>query len=82
MDGIVIAFFVPTVIFMLVVAPAWLWMHYRHKQRTESALSEAERGELETLTLQAERMLERIDTLEAILDAQTPEWRARDRGAA
>ena len=82
MDGIVVAFFVPTVIFMVVVAPAWLWMHYRHKQRTESALSEAERAELETLTLQAERMLERIDTLEAILDAQTPDWRTQDRESA
>ena len=82
MDGIVVAFFVPTVIFMVVVAPAWLWMHYRHKQRTESALSEQERAELETLTLQAERMLERIDTLEAILDAQTPDWRKQDREIA
>jgi len=78
MDGIVVAFFVPTVIFMVIVAPAWLWMHYRHKQRTESALSENERAELETLSLQAERMLERIDTLEAILDEQTPDWRKRD----
>ncbi len=81
MDGIVVAFFVPTVIFMVIVAPAWLWMHYRHKQRTESALSETERVELETLALQAERMLERIDTLEAILDEQTPDWRKRDPGS-
>ncbi len=75
MDGIVVAFFVPTVIFMVVIAPAWLWMHYRHKQRTESALSDTERADLETLALQAESMLERIDTLEAILDAETPDWR-------
>lgn len=79
MDGIVVAFFVPTVIFMVIVAPAWLWMHYRHKQRTESALSQTERAELETLALQAERMLDRIDTLEAILDEQTPEWRKREQ---
>ena len=78
MDGYVF-FFVPIVIFMVVVAPAWLWMHYRHKQRTESALSQTERADLETLTLQAERMLDRIDTLEAILDAQTPDWRRQDR---
>ena len=79
MDGIVVAFFVPTVLFMVVVAPAWIWMHYRSKERSQSALSEAERNELETLTLQTERMLERIDTLEAILDAQTPQWRKQDR---
>ena len=78
MDGIVIAIFVPTVIFMVVVAPAWIWMHYRSKQHAQGALSETERAELETLALQAERMLERIDTLEAILDAQTPDWRKRN----
>jgi phage shock protein B len=79
MDGIVVAFFVPTVIFMVIVAPAWIWMHYRSKQRAQGALSETERADLETLELQAERMLERIDTLEAILDAQTPDWRRQDQ---
>ncbi len=80
MDGIVVAFFVPVVIFMVFVAPAWLYLHYRSKQQTASALSETERADLETLALQAERMLERIDTLEAILDAQTPEWRKQEQG--
>ncbi|NOX52520.1 MAG: envelope stress response membrane protein PspB [Gammaproteobacteria bacterium] len=75
MDGMVVAFFVPTVLFMVIVAPAWLWMHYRSKQQVQSELSQTERMNLETLELQAERMLERIDTLEAILDAQTPQWR-------
>lgn len=78
MDGIVIAFFVPTIIFMVVVAPAWIWMHYRSKQRTQSALTEAERADLENMAVQAEQMLDRIDTLEAILDAQTPDWRKQD----
>lgn len=79
MDGIVVAFFVPAVIFMVFVAPAWLFLHYRSKREAQSALSEQERNDLETLVLQAERMLERIDTLEAILDAQTPEWRRQDK---
>ncbi|MEE4283530.1 MAG: envelope stress response membrane protein PspB [Pseudomonadales bacterium] len=78
MDGIVVAFFVPTVIFMVIVAPAWIWMHYRSKQHAQGALTENERTELDTLALQAERMLERIDTLEAILDAETPDWRKRN----
>ena len=52
-------------------------MHYRSKQRAQSSLSDDERVELETLTVQAERMLDRIETLEAILDAETPEWRNR-----
>lgn len=81
MDGTVVAFFVPTVIFMVFIAPAWLFLHYRNKQQTQGALSEAERADLETLALQAERMLERIDTLEAILDAETPDWRKSDSGS-
>jgi len=76
MDG-VIAFFVPTIVFLVIVAPLWIFMHYRSKQRAQSTLSEDERTELETLTALAERMSERVETLEAILDAETPGWRNR-----
>ena len=77
MDGWMIAFFVPTVIFMTIVAPVWIFMHYRSKQREQGVLSDEERLELETLAGHAERMLDRVDTLEAILDAETPGWRKR-----
>lgn len=77
MDGWMVLFFVPTVIFLTIVAPVWIFMHYRSKQRAQSALSDEERLELETLASHAERMMDRIDTLEAILDAETPGWRKR-----
>ena len=80
MDGIVVALFVPAVVFLAVVAPIWIFMHYRSKQQVQGALSEEERLELEALSAEAGRMAERIETLEAILDAQTPEWRDRMRG--
>ena len=79
MDGIVVAFFVPAVVFLAVVAPIWIFMHYRGKQQAQGALSEEERLELETLSTQASRMTERIETLEAILDKETPDWRNRMR---
>lgn len=79
MDGIVVAFFVPTVIFLAIVAPVWIFMHYRGKQRAQGTLSEDERSELESLTSQAERMVDRIETLESILDSETPGWRSRAR---
>ena len=79
MDGFAIVMLVPTIIFMVIVAPAWIFMHYRSKQQVQGSLSETERADLETLTMQAERMLERIDTLEAILDAQAPDWRKKDQ---
>jgi phage shock protein B len=72
-----VAFFVPTVIFLTFVAPIWIFMHYRSKQRAQGSLSEAEREEMEVLKRKADRMIERVQTLEAILDAQTPDWRKR-----
>lgn len=77
MDGWMIAFFVPTLAFVTIVAPIWVFMHYRSKQRSQSELSEAERDQLEGLANTALHMLERIETLEAILDQDTPGWRGR-----
>ena len=79
MDGTVVAFFVPTVLFLCIVAPTWIFMHYRSKQKAHGSLSEQEIMELETLANHAERMGDRIETLEAILDSETPEWRNRLR---
>ena len=77
MSGVVIAFFVPTILFVVIVAPLWIFMHYRSKQRSHSELSAEERDVLDLLTARAERMAERIETLEAILDSDTPGWRGR-----
>lgn len=77
MDGVVVAFFVPIIVFLVIVAPLWIFMHYRSKQRAQSELSEDERDALESLSGRAEMMAERIETLESILDAETPGWRDR-----
>jgi phage shock protein B len=77
MDGVVVAFFVPTVVFLVVVAPLWITLHYRSKQRAQSSLSDDERQSLEQLGVRAEQMGERIATLESILDSETPGWRNR-----
>ncbi len=78
MDGS-IAFMVPTILFLCIVAPVWIFMHYRSKQNAQGALSEVERAELESLTVQAQRMMDRVETLESILDGETPEWRKKLR---
>jgi phage shock protein B len=77
MDGVAVAFFVPTVVFLVIVAPLWIFLHYRSKQRSQSELSGDERHALESLGSRAESMAERIETLESILDAETPGWRER-----
>ncbi len=77
MEGWMVALFVPTLVFVALVLPIWLRLHYRSKQNAQSALSDEERSEMETLARQAEKMSNRIETLEAILDSETPGWRRR-----
>ena len=77
MEILVILFlFIPAVIFLLFVAPMWLIFHYQSKRKMTKQLSDAEQNELESLADQTKDMAKRIETLEAILDAETPNWRA------
>lgn len=70
--GIVVA---PIVIFMIFVAPIWLILHYRSKKQVNQGLSNEEYLRLQDLANKAEQMSDRIKTLEAILDSETPQWR-------
>ena len=72
--------FVPMVLFMVIVAPTWIVMHYRSVNRSSSQLSEEDRQALEDLLVAVDTMTERIDSLESILDADHPDWRT-DSGA-
>ncbi len=60
---------IPLTIFMLFVAPIWLWLHYNNRQQSGTELSQQEMQRLAQLTDDARRMLECIQTLEEILDA-------------
>mgnify|MGYP003572275239 FL=1 len=72
MEEIIVA---PVIIFMLVVAPIWLILHYRSKRQISQGLSEEEYIQLSELSELADKMADRIKTLESILDAETPDWR-------
>jgi len=74
MDDIVMA---PIIIFMIFVAPIWVIMHYRTAGKKSVGLSDDEQKSLNELADIAEGMEERITTLESILDAETPDWRAK-----
>lgn len=67
----------PVIIFMLVVAPIWLILHYRSKRQISKGFSEEEYTQLSDLAELADKMADRIQTLEAILDAETPDWRTK-----
>jgi len=76
----ILFFFVPTVIFMGLVAPLWLVLHYVSKSRSAKGLSEDDRHTLTSALAQVERLEERIGTLETILDAEHPQWRETESG--
>ncbi len=78
MDGIFVAFSVPVVVFLTVVAPIWIIFHYKSKSNVVNGLSASERAELEEMVEVANKMAARIETLEAILDVESPDWREKD----
>lgn len=74
MEDVILA---PLIIFLVVVAPIWLVLHYRSKRQISQGLSEEEYNQLSDLSELADEMADRIQTLEAILDAETPDWRKK-----
>ena len=67
--------FVPTILFMTVVAPMWIIMHYRSVNRSSRSLNEEDRGSIEHMLETVDKLTDRIGTLEAILDDDHPGWR-------
>lgn len=75
MEGWAIVFFVPLVIFLVIVAPVWIVFHYKSKASAADGLSASESAELEEMIVVANKMAARIETLESILDVESPGWR-------
>ncbi|PLW66701.1 envelope stress response membrane protein PspB [Pseudohalioglobus lutimaris] len=73
--------FVPTILFMVVVAPMWITMHYRSLSRSSRSLSQEDRESVEQMLETVDKLTERIGTLESLLDADHPDWRSQ-RGSA
>lgn len=68
---------VPLILFVLFVAPLWVFLHYRSRSKMGQAMTQQELEQLNELASKAEKMAERIKTLEAILDTESPRWRQR-----
>ncbi|MCT7655489.1 envelope stress response membrane protein PspB [Oceanimonas sp. NS1] len=67
----------PLNIFLFLVVPIWLVLHYRSKRRLDEGLDDSARTRLEQALQQSEQLAERVDTLERLLDQEVPEWRQR-----
>lgn len=69
--------FVPIIVFLVIVAPIWLILHYATRNSASKRLTTKDESLLEDLHENARRMEERIHNLERILDADAPEWRTK-----
>lgn len=69
--------FVPTILFLTVVAPIWLTMHYRSVNRSSRGLNNEDRETVEHMLVTVDKLSERIQALESILDAEHPDWNAQ-----
>jgi len=67
--------FVLLIIFLTIVVPLWLLLHYITRWKQSRGLSRDDERMLEELWESAVRMEERIETLERILDDQGKDWR-------
>ena len=65
------------ILFMVIVAPLWLILHYSAKMKASKALSQVDEETLSDLWQQSEKMEQRIESLETILDEEVPGWRTR-----
>jgi len=70
--------FVPMVLFMIIVAPIWIVMHYRSLNRSSRSLSEDDRQSLDEMLATVDKLVDRIGSLESTLDADHPHWRQAD----
>ena len=70
---------VPLILFLVIVAPLWLLLHYINRWRSTKTLSTDDERMLADLWQSAKRMEGRIETLETILDAEAPGWRGRQK---
>ena len=63
------------VLFLVVVVPLWIIFHYITKWKTSKGLSPEDEKMLSEIWESVNKMEERINTLERILDIESPTWR-------
>ncbi|MCD6581976.1 MAG: envelope stress response membrane protein PspB [Desulfuromusa sp.] len=63
------------IVFMVVVLPIWLLLHYLAKMKKMQGLSKKDEATLSELWQNGSQLQQRIATLETILDEKNPDWR-------
>lgn len=66
--------FVPTVLFLTIVAPIWIVMHYANVKRSSRGLNRNDLEVFEEMLANLDNMADRIEALESILEHDHPQW--------
>jgi phage shock protein B len=72
-----LAIFILSLIFLTIVVPVVVIMHYTTKWKAIKGLSDDEQRMLEDLWKESQSMQSRVNALETILDSEVPDWRHR-----
>ena len=78
MDDVIIA---PIVVGILFIGLPWLILHHITKWKTAGTLTREDENLLDELHDMARRLDERVNTVERILTADNPNWKAGDLDA-
>ena len=65
------------ILLIVVVAPLWIIFHYITKWKEQKVLTPEDETSLSELRKSAERLEERLRTMERIMDDEVPGWRSR-----
>ena len=63
------------IVFLTICAPLWIIFHYITKMKTAKGLTAEDEKMLTEIWESTKKMEERIQTLERILDIESPTWR-------
>ena len=68
---------VPLIILFAVVMPLALILHYAAEMKKSKGLSAQDEATLDELRRESEKLEDRLESLERILDDEIPDWRSR-----
>lgn len=68
---------IAVIVFVAIPAPLFIVLHFITKWKQSREISGSDENMLEDLWSLSQRLEERLETLESILDSELPEWRKR-----
>ena len=70
----------PFIVFCVFVAPLWIIMHYRNVNRSSQSLNEDDRENIDSMLATIDKLQDRVQALESLLDIDQPGWRSHGQG--